>query len=200
MPNETLPPFQKLLDEHGSDVLGFLVASVGPHDAEDCFQETFIAALRAYSRLQHGRNLHSWLLTIAHRKAIDHHRASGRRAVPAGAPEEVAGAKASSNHRPDAVVAGGDPELWTAVSGLPPKQRSDVTVEGQKEILQSMRSALLAPLRGQPGLAVPVGSPDQLRTGVPIMSMRNREDRCLDAGEVIEAAEGVVTPIDPDRR
>jgi len=39
--------FQALLDEHGSDVLGFLVASVGPHDAEDCFQETFIAALRA---------------------------------------------------------------------------------------------------------------------------------------------------------
>ena len=54
-----------LLDEHGSDVLGFLVASVGPHDAEDCFQETFIAALRTYPRLEHGRNLRSWLLTIA---------------------------------------------------------------------------------------------------------------------------------------
>ena len=71
MPNETLPPFQKLLDEHGSDVLGFLVASVGPHDAEDCFQETFIAALRAYPRLEHTHNLRSWLLTIAHRKAIE---------------------------------------------------------------------------------------------------------------------------------
>lgn len=80
---------------------------------------------------------------------------------------------------------------------LPPKQRSDVTVEGQKEILQSMRSALLAPLLGLPGLAVPVGSHDKLRTGVQIMSMRNREDLCLDAGEVIEAAEGVVKPIDP---
>ena len=82
---------------------------------------------------------------------------------------------------------------------LPPKQRRDVTVEGQKEILQSMRSALLAPLLGLPGLAVPVGSHEKLRTGVQIMSMRNREDLCLDAGEVIEAAEGVVKPIDPVR-
>jgi RNA polymerase sigma factor (sigma-70 family) len=128
MPDENLPPFQALLDEHGSDVLGFLVASVGPHDAEDCFQETFVAALRAYPRLEHARNLRSWLLTIAHRKAIDHHRSRGRRAVPAGSPEEVAGGKPSSNHRPDTAVAGGDPELWTAVSGLPPKQRSAVVL------------------------------------------------------------------------
>jgi amidase len=48
-----------------------------------------------------------------------------------------------------------------------------------------------------PGLAVPVGSHGKLRTGVQIMAMRNREDLCLDAGEVIEAAEGIVTPIDP---
>jgi RNA polymerase sigma factor (sigma-70 family) len=128
MPDEKLPPFQELLDEHGSDVLGFLVASVGPHDAEDCFQETFIAALRSYPRLEHARNLRSWLLTIAHRKAIDHHRARGRRAVPAGSAEEVAGGRPSSNHRPDKAITAGDPELWTAVSGLPPKQRSAVVL------------------------------------------------------------------------
>ena len=114
------------MDEHGSDVLGFLVASVGPHDAEDCFQESFIAALRAYPRLEHGRNLRSWLLTIAHRKAIDHHRSRGRRAVPAGSAEEVAGGEQSSNARPDTVVAGGEPDLWHAVSGLPMKQRSAI--------------------------------------------------------------------------
>jgi len=128
MPDETLPPFQSLLDEHGTDVLGFLVATVGPHDAEDAFQETFIAALRAYPRLEHARNLRSWLLTIAHRKAIDHHRARGRRAVPAGDAEEVAGGKPSSNSRPEEFVAGGEPELWTAVSALPPKQRSAVVL------------------------------------------------------------------------
>jgi RNA polymerase sigma factor (sigma-70 family) len=128
MKNESLPPFQQLLDEHGSDVLGYLVATVGPHDAEDVFQETFIAALRAYDGLEHARNLRSWLLTIAHNKAIDHFRVRGRQAVPAGGPEEVAGWVPSSNERPDQVVAGGNPELWRAVSALPPKQRSAVVL------------------------------------------------------------------------
>ena len=126
MSNESLPPFQELLDEHGSDVLGYLVATVGPHDAEDVFQETFIAALRAYEGLEHARNLHSWLITIAHNKAIDHHRSRARRAVPAGDAEEGAGSVPTSNSKPDEVVAERDPDLWRAVSSLPPKQRSAV--------------------------------------------------------------------------
>lgn len=89
--------------------------------------------------------------------------------------------------------------ILPTLSDLPPKQRGDVTTAGQAEILESMRVALLAPLLGLPGLAVPVGSHGKLRTGVQIMAMRNREDLCLDAGEVIEAAEGVVVPIDPVR-
>ena len=59
-----------------------LVSIVGPADAEDCFQETFIAALRAYPRLRPDSNLRSWVLTIAHRKALDVHRARARRALP----------------------------------------------------------------------------------------------------------------------
>ena len=48
-----------------------------------------------------------------------------------------------------------------------------------------------------PSLAVPVGRHGRLRPGVQIMAPRFREDLCLAAGEVIEAAEGIVTPIDP---
>lgn len=87
--------------------------------------------------------------------------------------------------------------VMATLSDLPPLQRSDITVDGQRRIFESMRPALVAPLLGLPGLAVPVGSHEKLRTGVQIMAMRNREDLCLDAGEVIEAAEGIVTPIDP---
>lgn len=87
--------------------------------------------------------------------------------------------------------------IMPVLCGLPPKQGADVTPEGQAEVLDNMRAALVAPLLGIPGLAVPVGRHGALRTGVQIMAMRNREDICLDAGEVIEAAEGVVTPVDP---
>ncbi|SJZ45304.1 amidase [Enhydrobacter aerosaccus] len=89
--------------------------------------------------------------------------------------------------------------IMPTLADLPPKQVADITVDGQKDVLDSMRPALLAPLLGLPGLAVPVGRHGKLRTGVQIMSMRNREDLCLDAGEIIEAAEGVVKPIDPVR-
>ena len=127
MANGSLPPFQDMIDEHGSDVLGFLVASVGPSDAEDCFQETFIAALRAYPKLEHASNLRSWLLTIAHRKAIDHHRAGARRPLPAGTSEEVAGQVESSNNTAGEVPK--EPgELWRLVGVLPPKQRSAVVL------------------------------------------------------------------------
>lgn len=87
--------------------------------------------------------------------------------------------------------------ILPTLADLPPKQVADITRDGQAQVLEAMRPALLAPLLGLPGLAVPVGSHGKLRTGVQIMSMRNREDLCLDAGEVIEAAEGIVTPIDP---
>ena len=125
---KSLPPFQDLLDRHANDVLGFLIAAVGPQDAEDCFQETFLAALRGYPKLGDDGNLRGWLLTIAHNKAIDHHRGRARRAVPAGDAEEVAGSVPSSNSKPEEVVTRGDPDLWRAVSALPPKQRSAVVL------------------------------------------------------------------------
>ena len=110
------PPFQRLLDDHSTTVLRFLVGSVGPVDADDCFQETVIAALRAYPRLSHEDNLRGWLLTIAHRKALDHHRARSRRPVPA---EEVEVGSVDA-----APIA--DDGLWSAVHDLPPKQRGAV--------------------------------------------------------------------------
>jgi RNA polymerase sigma factor (sigma-70 family) len=113
----TRPPFQALLDEYGRDVHRFLVAAVGPIDADDCFQETFMAALRAYTRLRDTSNLRSWMLTIAHNKAIDAHRARRRRPVPVeGIAEEAA----------PPVTLDGEPQLWEAVRRLPTKQRTSI--------------------------------------------------------------------------
>ena len=114
----SLPPFQVLLDAHRGDVYRFLVASVGPVDADDCFQETWIAALRAYPRLKRADNLRAWLLRIAQRKAIDSHRAGARRARPSDSLPETA--------VPAEQAADGEPELWAAVRNLPPKQRAAV--------------------------------------------------------------------------
>ena len=64
-------------------------------------------------------------------------------------------------------------------------------------MLDALRVSLIAPVLGIPALAVPVGNHGRLRPGVQILAPRFREDLCLDAGDVIEAAEGVVSPIDP---
>jgi len=114
-----LPPFQTVLDEHSAAVMGILRGAVGHEGAEDCFQETFLAALRAYPKLEDSRNLRGWLLTIAHRKAIDHHRARGRNPVPVAEVAEVA----VEDGNPER-----DEELWAAVGALPPKQRAAVAL------------------------------------------------------------------------
>lgn len=112
------PPFQVFLDSHREDVFRFLVALVGPQEAEDCFQETFLSALRAYPNLRDGSNVRGWILTIAHRKALDAHRSWSRRPVPV---ERV----------PDGRVnppAEANPELWELVRELPPKMRAAVVL------------------------------------------------------------------------
>ena len=70
----SIPPFQTFLEANRAPVYRFLVVAVGPQDADDVFQETFLAALKAYRRLTDGTKLDRWILTIASRKAIDHHR------------------------------------------------------------------------------------------------------------------------------
>ena len=117
-----LPPFQQLLDAHARDVHRLLVATVGRTDADDCYQETWLAALRAYPRLRDAANLRSWILTVAHRKALDHIRTRRRHAIPvADVPEREA-----SPPRMGAVD--GEPELWQLVRGLPAKQRMAVAL------------------------------------------------------------------------
>jgi RNA polymerase sigma factor (sigma-70 family) len=110
----SLIPFQRALDTHRDDVWRYLRGMVGEQAAEDCFQETFLAALRAYPRLRPDSDVRAWLLTIAHRKAIDHTRR--RRDAPLPADEARAGIAVDERHR----------EVWDAVATLPPRQRAAV--------------------------------------------------------------------------
>ena len=127
-----LPPFQTLIDEYAAEVLAVCRGAVGRSDAEDCFQETFIAALRAYPKLDDDRNLRGWLFTIAHRKAIDHHRARGRQPVPV---ERV----------PEVPFADPEPEdgIWELVGALPPKQRAAVTLRYASDLPHAEIAAAL---------------------------------------------------------
>ncbi len=90
-----------------------MLAAVGPRDADDCFQETFLAALRAYPKLRDAEHLDRWILRIASRKAIDHHRASRRRpALLYEMPEEATDPPDPQNEI-----------LWKSVQELPARQR-----------------------------------------------------------------------------
>ena len=111
-------PFEDVVAEHGATVLRVCRAVVGPVDAEDAWSETFLSALRAYPQLPEDANVEAWLVTIAHRRALDVARATARRAHPTDAvPERAA---------PGADPAARDPDLWSALAKLPAKQRQAV--------------------------------------------------------------------------
>ncbi len=117
----TQVPFQRFLDEHREIVWRYLVATVGRAEAEECFQETFLAALKAYPRLRADSHPRAWVLTIAHNKALDAHRARTRRAVPTDDIEAVVDAHGGSA---GPAAPGRDEALWQAVHELPPRQRA----------------------------------------------------------------------------
>jgi RNA polymerase sigma factor (sigma-70 family) len=118
-------PFQRLLDDHGHDVYRFLVASVGRADAEDCYQETWLAALRAYPKLAHTDNLRGWLFTIAAHKALDLQRRRQRAPRLLAALGAAATAPPAERQRPEGRLS---EDLWAAICGLAPKQRAAVVL------------------------------------------------------------------------
>jgi len=109
-----LPPFEQLVDAHARELHRFLIGLVGPADAEDCLQETYMSALRSYPKLKNADNLRAWLYTIAQRKATDVVRRRIRRPT-----SDLAGVEPAAPATPEP----SDDAIWRSVRSLPTKQR-----------------------------------------------------------------------------
>ena len=110
----SVPPFETFYETHKDEVFRFLAKRLGRQGAEDAFQETFLRALRAYPRLEHGEHLRAWALTIASRLVLD----DVRRRRPHG-------------ELPELAVEDGRPafeELAPFTDDLPSKERAAVVL------------------------------------------------------------------------
>jgi RNA polymerase sigma factor (sigma-70 family) len=110
-----IPPFERFYEEHRAEVLRLLRRRLGVDRADDAFQETFLRALRAYGRLDHGEHLRAWVLTIAQNVALD----TLRRTRPTAELVETA---ADDHERPAYA------ELAELTDGLGPKERAAVVL------------------------------------------------------------------------
>ena len=118
-------PFEQIVTEHGPTVLRVCRALLARTDADDAWSETFLAALRAYPDLPPDANVEPWLVTIAHRKAVDAWRADGRRPRPVPEPPEPPPSGTGSGPRERADT---DEALWSTWRELPDKQRQAVAL------------------------------------------------------------------------
>lgn len=121
-------PFERIVDAHGATVWRVCRALLGPIDADDAWSATFLSALAAWPRLRPGSDVGAWLVTIAHRKAIDVHRDRARHAVSVGSVPDRPVAVGPQDAHAALGFAGRAPELWEAVSTLPDRQRSAVAL------------------------------------------------------------------------
>jgi RNA polymerase sigma factor (sigma-70 family) len=114
-PTDRIPPFERFYVAHRDEVLAYLRRLLGAR-AEDAWQETFLRALRAYDRLEHGRHLRAWVFTIATNVAMDELRPR-------------AGANLAEGHEP-AVELRRDAfkELEHLTDALPPTERAAVVL------------------------------------------------------------------------
>lgn len=111
------PSFERVVAHHGATVLRVCLAMLGPGDADDAWSETFLSALKAYPDLPADANVEAWLVTIAHRKAIDVTRAAARRPVPVVEIPDTAPSPSADSR---------DLDLITALAALPPRQKQAV--------------------------------------------------------------------------
>lgn len=145
-------PFEEVVAEHGATVLRVCRAVVGPLDAEDAWSETFLSAMRAYPDLPADANVEAWLVTIAHRRALDVGRARSHRPTPTDTVPDLPSPQADPANR--------DPDLWDALRRLPTKQRQAVAYHH----VAGLPFAEIAPLLGNSPDAARRAAADGIKT------------------------------------
>jgi RNA polymerase sigma factor (sigma-70 family) len=134
-----MQPFEEVVTEHGAVVLRVCRALLRGSDADDAWSETFLSALTAYPTLRPDSNVRAWLVTIAHRKAIDQIRGASRRPLPIDNLPELATAQDIT----------GDEELRSALGQLTDRQQhavvyrhiGDLSYDDIAELLECSKDA-----------------------------------------------------------
>jgi RNA polymerase sigma factor (sigma-70 family) len=182
---DTLPPFEAIVSAHGAAVLRVCRGLVGADDADDVWQETFLAALRVYPTTAGVQNREAWLVTIARNKAVDHHRKLQRLPTPidgtSAADGDVSGRDPLGG---DAGQGGGDAvarsvvageaaaHVWAALAQLPPTQREAVVYHH----LAGLRYAAVAELLGNSEAAARRAAADGMKTLRTVLAPVMRSD------------------------
>ncbi|HXW81260.1 MAG TPA: RNA polymerase sigma factor [Acidimicrobiales bacterium] len=115
-------PFETVVSRHGATVLRVCRALLGAVDADDAWSDTFLSALQAYPELAEDANVEAWLVTIAHRKAVDLLRRSNRRTEFSG-PDITVDGPLSPTTDDVAGPTSRDLDLVRSLAALPEKQR-----------------------------------------------------------------------------
>ncbi len=166
VPRHVKPPFEAVVARHGATVWRVVRAAVGHADADDAWSDTFLAALKAYPQLPGDANVEAWLVTIAHRKAIDVARATSRRAVPLADPPDSPARERADTH---------DLDLDAAVGALPPKQRQAVAYHYLAGLPYADIAAILGGSVAAARRAAADGIATLRRTYPPLDTARNHE-------------------------
>ena len=109
--------FDRLYRSAYPRVFRTLAAILGdPADAEDCVQEAFVRAYRAWSRWSPEAPAEAWVHRIAVNTAISHQRRARLRSVG-----EVIRRLGRPGHGPDPAEVATQPDILAALRAIPPK-------------------------------------------------------------------------------
>jgi RNA polymerase sigma factor (sigma-70 family) len=162
-------PFETVVATHAARVLRVCRAVLGHADADDAWSETFLSAMKAYPDLSADANVEAWLVTIAHRKAIDVARAAARRAISVA----EASNRVTTPAPDDPKI---DDDLVEALAALPVKQKQAVAYH----YLGDLPYADIAVILGGSTAAARRAAADgiaTLRRTYPRVTARNGEPR-----------------------